>query len=71
MEPDDFPGGTGADPMAFSHMHHRAVWADLLDAIDARRAPRITPRDALQTHYLIDAILQSSAQGGMPIKVPR
>ena len=71
LQPDDFPGGTGADPMAFSHGFHRAVWEDFLDAIDARHAPAITPRDALQTHYLIEAMLQSAAQDGAPVAVRR
>lgn len=71
MAPDDFPGGTGADPMAFSHGFHRAVWEDFLDAVDNGRAPRITPRDALQTHYLIEAMLQSAAADGAPVTVRR
>lgn len=71
LAPDETSGGTGADPMAFSHAFHRAVWTDFLDAIDAKRPPRTTPRDALQTHYLIEAILASSAQGGMPVDVKR
>jgi len=71
LQPDTFAGGTGADPMAFSHAHHCALWTDLLDAIDAKRPPRIIPRDALQTHYLIDAILRSSAGGGAPVSVAR
>jgi predicted dehydrogenase len=71
IAPDDFPGGTGANPMAFSHTFHRGVWEDFLGAIDAGRAPRITPRDALQTHYLIDAMLRSAAQGGAPVSPRR
>ena len=60
---DDAGGGAGADPMAFSSMHHRAVLADFLDAIFAGRPPRVTGRAALQAHHLIDAILASSATG--------
>ena len=71
LQPDDTPGGTGADPMAFSHAHHRGVWTDFFDAIDEKRSPRIAPRDALQTHYLIEAILASSAKGGAPVPVKR
>jgi predicted dehydrogenase len=71
IAPDDTPGGTGADPMAFSHAAHRGVWKDFLDAVDHKRAPRITPRDALQTHYLIAAMLQSAAQDGAPVDVRR
>jgi predicted dehydrogenase len=71
LQPDGTPGGTGANPMAFSHEFHRAVWQDLFEAIDHKRAPRVTPRDALQTHYLIDAILQSAARDGAPVDVKR
>ena len=71
MAPDDLPGGTGADPMAFSHAFHRGVWEDFLDAVDGGHAPRITPRDALQTHYLIEAMLQSAAADGAPVSPRR
>ena len=71
IAPDDFPGGTGADPMAFSHAFHRGVWEDFLGAIDHKRPPRITPRDALATHYLNDAILQSAVRDGAPVDVGR
>ena len=37
----------------------------------SRPQPRVTPRDALQTHYLIDALLQSAAQDGAPVDVRR
>jgi predicted dehydrogenase len=69
--PDAFAGGTGADPMAFSHAAHRGVWTDFLDAVDGGRSPSITPRDALRTHYLIKAMLQSAAQDGAPVSVRR
>jgi len=55
--PDALPGGVGADPMAFSHHYHLAVWRDFFDALDQGRPPRIPPREALKVHYLIDAIL--------------
>jgi predicted dehydrogenase len=71
LAPDGMQGGTGANPMAFSHEFHRAVWQDFFDAVDHRRAPRVTPRDALQTHYLIEAVLQSAAQDGVPVSVRR
>ena len=44
-------GGTGADPMAFPHDFHLAVWRDFLDAIDrnkrraCRRAKRLRSTD--------------------------
>ncbi len=71
LQPDNMPGGTGADPMAFDHAFHRGVWEEFLDAIDSKRAPAITPRDALQTHYLIAAMLQSAAADGAPVSVRR
>ncbi len=68
MVPDGSAGGTGADPMAFPHDYHRAVWADFIDAIAAGRAPRVTGREALRVHRLIDALLVSGATG-MPAQV--
>jgi predicted dehydrogenase len=51
--------GGGADPMAFSHAHHRAVLSDFLDALDDGRAPKVSGREALKVHRLIDALLRS------------
>lgn len=56
-------GGAGADPMAFSHHHHRAVIADFLDAIEEKRAPRISGREALKVHGLIEALLRAARTG--------
>ncbi len=55
--------GGGADPMAFSHEWHKAVITDFLDAIEAGRKPRVSARDALDVHRLIDALLRSAATG--------
>jgi UDP-N-acetyl-2-amino-2-deoxyglucuronate dehydrogenase len=52
--------GGGADPMAFSHAHHCAVLRDFLDALDEQRPPKISGREALKVHRLIDALLRSS-----------
>ncbi|MFM9940370.1 MAG: Gfo/Idh/MocA family protein [Hyphomicrobiaceae bacterium] len=60
---DGSAGGTGADPMAFPHDYHRAVWADFIEAIVAKRAPRVTGREALRVHRLIDALLEAGASG--------
>jgi predicted dehydrogenase len=49
--------------MAFSHAWHKAVITDFLDAIDAGRPPRVTARDALHVHRLIDGLLRSAAEG--------
>jgi predicted dehydrogenase len=55
--------GGGADPMAFSHQHHRAVLSDFLDALDEGRRPRVDGREALKVHRLIEAILEASGSG--------
>jgi predicted dehydrogenase len=55
-------GGGGADPMAFSHEHHRRVHAEFLDAIDARREPMNSGRSALRVQRLIDALLASGRE---------
>ena len=57
-------GGGGADPMAFPHDHHLAVWHDFLDAIDQDKEPRVTAREALKVHRLIDAMLKAGEAGG-------
>ncbi len=64
MAPDPNAGGTGADPMAFPHDYHLGVWRDFLDAIDERRPPRISGKEALKVHRLIDALLVAGDSGG-------
>jgi UDP-N-acetyl-2-amino-2-deoxyglucuronate dehydrogenase len=54
--------GGGADPMDFPHDAHRALIADFLDAIAEHRSPRVSGREALKVHRLIDALLRSSAE---------
>jgi predicted dehydrogenase len=49
--------------MAFPYGWHKALIADFLDALDEGRAPRVTGREALRVHRLIDAILLSAAEG--------
>ena len=61
-------GGTGADPMAMPADYHRAVWADFISAITNGHAPRVSGRDALRVHWLIDALLASS-ESGRPVQV--
>ena len=52
--------GAGADPMGFSHDYHRALLADFVDAVTTDRAPRVSGREALKAHSLIEAILLSA-----------
>ena len=54
--------GGGADPMAFTHAWHQSVIEDFADALRAGHPPRITGREALRVHRLIDALIQSSQQ---------
>jgi predicted dehydrogenase len=56
-------GGTGADPMAFPNDWHRSVIADFLDALDQKRPPAISGREALKVHRLIDALLAAGETG--------
>ncbi len=63
IDDEDKVGGAGADPMAFSHHHHRAVIADFLAAVENDGMPMITGREALKAHQLIEAMLQSSEVG--------
>jgi UDP-N-acetyl-2-amino-2-deoxyglucuronate dehydrogenase len=51
--------GGGADPMAFPHDLHLAVWRDFLDAVAAKRQPRVTAAEALKVHRLIEAMLEA------------
>lgn len=63
---DGGEGGTlggGADPMAFSNAHHRAVLSDFLDALDQGRRPRVDGREALKVHRLIEALLRAAETG--------
>ena len=61
-------GGGGADPMAFSHEHHRRVLAEFLDAIEQSREPSNSGRSALHVQRLIDALL-ASARARRPVAV--
>lgn len=68
LAPGDTGGGTGADPMAFSHDCHRGVWTSFLDAIETGGEPRVTGEEALRVHRLIDALL-ASARSGTEVRV--
>lgn len=60
LDPGSGTGG-GADPMAFDHGPHRALIAEMLDAIAENRAPSNDARSALHVQRLIEAWL-----GGRP-----
>jgi predicted dehydrogenase len=55
--------GGGADPMGYSHVGHRAILEDFLDALDEGRPPIAPGAEVLPVHALIDAVLESSARG--------
>jgi predicted dehydrogenase len=54
-------GGGGADPMAFDHGPHRAMLAEMLDAIAAGRAPVNAGITGVPVLRLISAMLESAA----------
>lgn len=57
-------GGGGADPMAFDHGPHRAMLAEMLDAIAAGRAPGNAGATGLAVQRVIAALLRSAESGG-------
>lgn len=59
IKADGSAGGTGADPMAYPHDHHRAVMADFIDAVQTGRDPKVTGEEALKVHRLIDALIET------------
>jgi UDP-N-acetyl-2-amino-2-deoxyglucuronate dehydrogenase len=61
---DPAAGGTGADPMAFSHAGHRAVLADFAAAVRTGGRPRVPGVEALRVHRLIDALIEAGRSGG-------
>jgi predicted dehydrogenase len=56
-------GGGGADPMAFDHGPHRAMIAEMIDAIAQDRAPANDVATGLPVQRLIEAWLRSNATG--------
>lgn len=56
-------GGTGADPMAFSHLKYRALHEAFIEALVEDREPLVTGEEALKAHRLIEAILRASKEG--------
>ncbi|MEM7176108.1 MAG: Gfo/Idh/MocA family oxidoreductase [Pseudomonadota bacterium] len=55
--------GGGSDPMDFPCDWHRDLIADFAGALRENRPPRITGREALGVHRLIDAIERSAKSG--------
>ena len=53
----ELAGGGGADPMAFDHGPHRALIAEMLDALAAGRTPVNDVRTALPVQRLIEDLL--------------
>lgn len=57
--------GGGSDPMDFPCDWHRDLIADFAEALRQGRPPRITGREALHVHRLIDAIERSARSGSV------
>jgi predicted dehydrogenase len=57
-------GGGGADPMAFDHGPHRAMIAEMVDAVAEGRAPMNAGATGLRVQRLIEALLRSASSGG-------
>ena len=55
--------GAGADATAFPNHHHRAMIADYLTTIETGGEPKVTRREALKVHKLVDTLLRSAASG--------
>ncbi len=55
--------GGGADPMAFPSTWHKRVIVDFCDAIQEGRQPRVSGREALRVHRLVDALLLAAREG--------
>jgi predicted dehydrogenase len=55
--------GGGANPMAFTFAWHQAVIEDFAASLAEDRPARVTARDALHVHALIEALIRSSAEG--------
>jgi len=62
--------GGGADPMAFPSGWHRDLIADFAQSVSQGKSPRISGRDALAVHGLIDAI-EASAHTGTAVELGR
>jgi len=60
--------GGGSDPMAFSHGPHRALIRDFIEAVENGVESKISGREALKVHRLIDALLRS-AEAGKPLPI--
>jgi UDP-N-acetyl-2-amino-2-deoxyglucuronate dehydrogenase len=55
--------GGGADPMAFPSTWHRRVIVDFCGALQEGRPPRVSGREALRVHRLIDTLLLAVREG--------
>ena len=55
--------GGGADPMAFPYDWHKELIANFVQSIINDTEPLISGEEALNVHYLIDGLIESSRQG--------
>lgn len=63
MVDDISEAGGGADPMDFPCDWHRDLIADFAEAIRTENIPKITGREGLKVHHLIEALEPSSHEG--------
>ena len=59
----------GGDPQAIHHHPFRSLWRDFLVAVRHGHEPPVSGADALNVHRLIDALLQSAKNGGLPVRL--
>jgi len=55
--------GGGADPMAFPYDWHKELIANFVQSIINDTEPLISGEEALNVHYLINGLIESSRQG--------
>ncbi|HZG76956.1 MAG TPA: Gfo/Idh/MocA family oxidoreductase [Paenibacillus sp.] len=59
---------SAADPRNVSHQYHQLQLLDVMDAIEAGRAPLVTGRDGMAAVRLIEMIYRSSGSDGLSIE---
>ena len=60
LDVDKVDGSGSSDPTAISHQHHKAVIADMIEAIEQRCSPMVEGKEARKAVAVITAIYESS-----------